>query len=147
MSKAQKLVLIIGIVLLLVFGLIVFNVTREDKGQISTNQSTSPPISSQSDSIKSEDIQGSAKLTKTEVAQHNSANDCWTIIENKVYDISDYISRHPGGDVIVQTCGTDGTTLFTQRKTSDGQSVGSGTPHDSTAEDQLNNYLLGPLEN
>ncbi len=146
MNKVQKLVLFLGIILIGVFGFTIFRLTREQKGQVTTEQLTSAPLSSPSDSIKSDDIQGSARLTNEEVAKHNSKEDCWTIVSGNVYDISDYISQHPGGNVIVQSCGNDGTALFEKRKTSEGDSIGSGTPHSSQAQLQLEDYLVGPLE-
>lgn len=84
-------------------------------------------------------------LTVEEVAKHNNANDCWTIINDNVYDITSYIPFHPGGDEILRACGGDGTSLFETRTTEDGETVGSGTPHSPRAETQLNSFLLGPL--
>ena len=31
------------------------------------------------------------------MAPHNRYGDCWLIIHNKVYDVSKYMSEHPGG--------------------------------------------------
>jgi monoamine oxidase len=57
---------------------------------------------------------GSIKKTFTlaEVKKHKKKDDAWTIIENKVYDISKWIPTHPGGDVILKAVGKDGTRLF-----------------------------------
>ena len=33
-----------------------------------------------------------------EVANHNTPLDCWAIVNNKVYDMSNYANKHPGGD-------------------------------------------------
>ena len=35
-----------------------------------------------------------------------------TIIENKVYNISSWIPKHPGGEIIMQAVGKDATQLF-----------------------------------
>jgi len=47
-----------------------------------------------------------------EVKKHNTKKDAWTIIENKVYNISSWIPKHPGGDIIIQALGKDATQLF-----------------------------------
>ena len=48
-----------------------------------------------------------------EVASHNNAQSCWLVIDGKVYDATDYLTRHPAGpDKILQTCGTDATDAF-----------------------------------
>jgi cytochrome b involved in lipid metabolism/monoamine oxidase len=66
--------------------------------------------------VKIEDttLGGSTKKTFTlgEVKKHNKKNDAWTIIENKVYDITTWIPTHPGGDVILKAVGKDGTRFF-----------------------------------
>lgn len=88
-----------------------------------------------------------ATYTAAQVAEHNSENDCWTIVSGSVYNITPYVPMHPGGDEILLACGVDGTSLFTQRTTSDGETVGSGTPHDSQAQRQLARYQVGTLAN
>ncbi len=85
--------------------------------------------------------------TKEQVALHNKQSDCWTIVEGVVYDITEYIPKHPGGESILEACGTDGTSLFAERKTADGQKVGSGTPHSNRAEGMLKEYEVGKLAN
>lgn len=102
-----------------------------------TPQPSRPADSNQTDTPRS--------ISINQVATHNQANDCWTVINGKVYDLTDYISRHPGGNTILATCGTDGTSLFDQRQTEDGQAVGSGSPHSSRAKQMLESYYLGDL--
>jgi cytochrome b involved in lipid metabolism len=52
-------------------------------------------------------------ITANEVATHNSASSCWTIIDTQVYDITSYINKHPGGrEEIMRGCGTNGTAIF-----------------------------------
>ena len=83
--------------------------------------------------------------TLSEVAQHASKDDCWAIISGDVYDLTEFINRHPGGDEILRACGTDATTLFNSRQTQDGQWVGSGTPHSQAAMEQLAKLKIGTV--
>ena len=59
-------------------------------------------------------IGGSNKraISLGEVKKHNKKDDAWTIIENKVYNISSWIPKHPGGEIIMQAVGKDATQLF-----------------------------------
>ena len=83
--------------------------------------------------------------TLSEVARHASKDDCWAIISDDVYDLTEFINRHPGGDEILRACGTDATTLFNSRQTQDGQWVGSGTPHSQAAQEQLAKLKIGTI--
>lgn len=51
--------------------------------------------------------------TAQQVSQHNTAINCWTIVNNKVYNLTSYISQHPGGQsAILGLCGIDASTTF-----------------------------------
>ena len=80
-----------------------------------------------------------------EIATHSSKTDCWTVISGQVYNLTDFINSHPGGNEVVRACGIDATTLFTSRTTEDGQPIGSGTPHSQVAQEQLDQLKLGTL--
>ncbi|KAF8898601.1 FMN-dependent dehydrogenase-domain-containing protein [Infundibulicybe gibba] len=48
-----------------------------------------------------------------QVAEHNSTNSCWVIIQNKVYDVTDFLSEHPGGaQIILKYAGRDATPAY-----------------------------------
>ena len=51
-------------------------------------------------------------FTLGEVKKHNKKHDAWTIIENKVYNITSWIPKHPGGEIIMRALGKDATQLF-----------------------------------
>ena len=75
-------------------------------------------------------------LTMDQVAMNDSEESCWSVVDGSVYDLTDWINKHPGGaSRIIQLCGTDGTSLF------QGQHGGSSGP-----ESTLEGYLLGPLQ-
>ena len=51
--------------------------------------------------------------TLSEIAPHNQKGDCWIIIKNRVYDITTYLSQHPGGKAsILRYAGKDATEMF-----------------------------------
>ena len=46
-------------------------------------------------------------FTKAQVAIHCSANDCWIVIDKKVYNVTKFLSRHPGtAQVLLKAAGT-----------------------------------------
>ena len=47
-----------------------------------------------------------------DVAQHFSIDDCWTVLDGKIYDLTDFIANHPGGEGIVKLCGIDGSEIY-----------------------------------
>ena len=76
-----------------------------------------------------------AGYTMEQVRANNTATKCWSVIDSKVYDLTNWINSHPGGSgAIISLCGTDGTAAFR------GQHGGSGSP-----ASRLAGYLLGPL--
>lgn len=40
------------------------------------------------------------KITLAEVAQHNKADDLWIVVAGKVYDVTKFLSEHPGKFVL-----------------------------------------------
>lgn len=73
--------------------------------------------------------------TKAQVAAHKTGADCWSIINNKVYNLTSYVSSHPGGTAVISAiCGKDGTSAFS------GQHGGQATP-----ASVLSGLLLGSI--
>ena len=45
---------------------------------------------------------------------HDNETSCWTVINDGVYDVTAWISQHPGGPARIKgLCGQDGTSQFT----------------------------------
>jgi len=54
-------------------------------------------------------------FTMQEVMAHNSPSNAWTVVDGRVYDITDFLNRHPGGYyAISRAIGKDGTTVFSK---------------------------------
>jgi len=74
-------------------------------------------------------------LTSDEVKKHNSADDCWSIIDGNVYDLTNWVESHPGGNErITAICGKDGTSSFLGKHS-----------NSNSAKSQLNRFELGKL--
>lgn len=74
-------------------------------------------------------------ITVSDVQSHNSAADCWSVVDGNVYDLTSYISKHKGGAaVLTAICGKDGTKAFS------GQHAGQPQPNSVLAS-----FLVGPL--
>lgn len=70
-----------------------------------------------------------------EILKHKTAQSCWTTIQGNVYDLTAWITQHPGGEeAILGLCGRDGTQDFMD------QHGGQGKP-----ERELAKYAIGPL--
>jgi len=55
-------------------------------------------------------------ITLAEVAKHTTESDCRTAINGKVYDVTAFFGKHPGGDKnILRTCGIDATQVFEKK--------------------------------
>jgi cytochrome b involved in lipid metabolism len=75
------------------------------------------------------------RFSMEEVAKHNTADDCWVIIRNKVYNVTDFLKLHPGGArLISRDAGKDITKNF------------EAPFHSSKAKQRLEIYYIGDLD-
>lgn len=52
-----------------------------------------------------------ALYTLYEVSKHSTSDDCWIIVEGRIYDFSNMVDNHPGKE-LANECGTDATRYF-----------------------------------
>ncbi|PRQ40615.1 putative cytochrome b5-like heme/steroid binding domain-containing protein [Rosa chinensis] len=73
--------------------------------------------------------------TMQEASQHNTKDDCWIVVDGKVYDVSTYLDDHPGGDdVILATTGKDATDDF------------EDAGHSKSAKELMETMCIGELD-
>jgi cytochrome b involved in lipid metabolism len=64
--------------------------------------------------------------TLADVAKHNTAADCWSIVNGTVYDLTSWITKHPGGaEAITAMCGIDGTAMYNGKHGSSTSALGA----------------------
>lgn len=52
-------------------------------------------------------------ISMVEVARHATPEDCWSVVNGDVYDLTDFIARHPAGSAaVIEMCGIDATNDF-----------------------------------
>lgn len=74
-------------------------------------------------------------FTMAQVAQHASAASCYTVVSGSVYDVTAFVTKHPGGQSAIKSmCGVDGTAAFSA------QHGGQGSPASTLAK-----YKIGVL--
>eukprot|EP01027_Heterolobosea_sp_BB2_P006106 GEZU01009260.1.p1 GENE.GEZU01009260.1~~GEZU01009260.1.p1 ORF type:complete len:242 (+),score=32.69 GEZU01009260.1:47-772(+) len=78
-----------------------------------TREAPSPNNRSNSSGCRDASKSKTKYYTREEVSKHNTRNDCWLIVCNKVYDVTPFISYHPGGEyAILRHAGKDATESF-----------------------------------
>lgn len=98
--------LFIAITLLFVSVTIYIVLRRQKHGGLAGGMAVSSPPHTQASLGKGK------FFTPTEVAKHNSPEDLWLIINGKVYNFTDYLPLHPGGEAILRNAGADSTKGF-----------------------------------
>ncbi|RJE23437.1 Cytochrome b2 [Aspergillus sclerotialis] len=53
------------------------------------------------------------KLARGDIVQHNNRQSCWIAIHGAVYDVTDFLASHPGGETVILRCaGGDATNDY-----------------------------------
>lgn len=128
----MKNTVILGIVgLLIVGGLIIFNIKPGVETKPMQNTLTSAPTTEVKKVVNT--------ITMSELVTHKTADDCWTVVEGKVYDLTSYIAQDQHPAIITESCGQDGTQAFLTR----GE---KNSPHPDKAMEVLSPLYLGQLQ-
>ncbi|CAM9091374.1 unnamed protein product, partial [Chrysoparadoxa australica] len=73
------------------------------------------------------------KYTLKEVSRHDGEDDCWIVVEDKVYDVTSFLDDHPGGsESITISAGEDATDEF-------------NALHSQKARNMLADYYIGDV--
>lgn len=76
-------------------------------------------------------------FSTADVAKHNKATDCWVIHKGKVYNVTEFVEDHPGGDdLILRYAGKDMLDIMDDP---------SEHAHSDSAYELLEEYLIGRL--
>ena len=75
----------------------------------------------------------------SEVARHNSKESLWVVNKDKVYDVTDFVQRHPGGEEVLQE--------YAGQNVSEIMSRIDPHQHSPAAYQILQKYYIGELKN
>ena len=74
------------------------------------------------------------QFTLLQIGKHNKETDGWLIYNNKVYDVTPYIKKHPGALAISRGLGKDATIIFNK--------IG----HSTRAKNIMKKYYIGDVK-
>ncbi|KAJ2490156.1 Cytochrome b5 type B (outer mitochondrial membrane) [Coemansia sp. RSA 2050] len=73
--------------------------------------------------------------TGEQIQQHSTREDIWIVVHGKVYDVTKFLDKHPGGEeVILEHAGIDATEAF--------EDIG----HSDDARELLKDCFIGDLQ-
>jgi L-lactate dehydrogenase (cytochrome) len=129
MFKPSLLPLLISFVVIAA-GVGFFSFTKSTD-TVDSGASSKAPIS---ETVEADSQKSLPSLSMEEVAMHNNIDDCYIVIENKVYEVTGFIDQHPGGVAkITSGCGKEMTGIFSKI-------------HSNKAWDLLKKFQIAVLE-
>jgi len=72
--------------------------------------------------------------TFAQVAKHSEEKNLWLIIDDRVFDVTEYVDAHPGGIAIMRSAGGDNTQGF------------NGDQHPDNVYDVLAPFYIGDMK-
>lgn len=143
MNKNKFLPFIIGIATIFITVLVVVaqNSNKEEVSVANLEESVNSVVPvTESPTVSNKPTTTPTKTNPNEytlatVAQHSSASSCWTAVNGSVYNVTSWISAHPGGSSTIKSmCGIDASSAF------DNQHSGQRRP-----ESELTSFKIGTL--
>jgi cytochrome b involved in lipid metabolism len=130
MDKNKIIPVVLGILVIGVAA--IFALSQPKNTQVKKTVSPAPTSSS----VAGGQAANARIYTLAEVAAHSNAASCWSAINGDVYDLTQWIAKHPGGEgAILGICGKDGSAAF------NGQHGGQSRP-----ENILSGFKIGALK-
>ena len=169
LKKIVAIALIVSLssICLIFIGGIIVSSTNNEKGITEANQSDSKSTESnssnnQNTSVSTEQAESAqnaqtnnsncgtvgSSCTTTQIATHNSPNDCWVIYNSSYYDVTSFVDKHDGGSgaFTSSTCGQD-ISRYLSGSTRSGTDVNRSYKHSTSAYNTLMLYKVGPVVN
>ena len=137
LKKNNKFGFIIGYlaVILAITALVISYLAGHSGAKASWEKRINPVIQVTDSSGTATNSSEPIELSMNTVAQKNTPENCWAVVSNNVYNLTAYITAHPGGAAnITNLCGTDATAAFTNEH---GQSSKPNTA--------LKSFVIGAL--
>ena len=90
------------------------NETALENVVVENTDTSAEAVTGSINSVVSEEITPTAgTYAMSEIATHNNASSCWSVVGGIVYDLTAWVKKHPGGSqAILSICGKDGTAAF-----------------------------------
>ena len=91
----------------IVFGLVVIGIAAALAfSNAAGSRTPAPPVTQATDT-------SNKTYVKADIAKHPDVSSCWTIINGGVYDLTEWVGKHPGGrQAILSICGKDASAAF-----------------------------------
>ena len=130
----NTLIMLTILVLVIIVGVIFLTPQNQNK-QSNTDTTQMQPTAGTIEATTAPDPMQKT-YTMADVQSHNAESSCWSAVNGKVYDLTNWINQHPGGpEKITQICGIDGSQGF------NGQHGGQPEP-----ESMLQEFYIGDLQ-
>jgi Cytochrome b5-like Heme/Steroid binding domain len=96
LSKKNIIILTISLTLMIILGMLYF-----------WYQGQGAPIPEVDKKVPT-----SGKITKSQLQANKNRTSCWSAIKGQVYNLTDYVSKHPGGAELFNGCGKEIDNMF-----------------------------------